>query len=442
MKYLLCLLSLVVVSFIVSAAYADVVIFSKEYTYQASDFDSRNSSRTIALEMVKRLLLEELGTYLVSETEVRNMRLTKDQITTYSAGIVSAKVIDEKWDGKTFWLKAIVSADPKEVEKSLKKIVEDKFKSQELEETRKKAEELTRENERLSLELKAARQAEKHDIKAEAKNVTEYENTIRSLSAVDWFEKGNVLMSSETASMANIIAAYNMAIELNPEFTEAYRKRGWAYVKFNKIGQAIKDFEKIIELDPIVKTDFMYSDYDQKITRYSSNGGRLSSDSYWEEVIESIGLGSNDSSLFVCRGIIYETLEKWKQAIKNYNKAIELDSNYANTYRSRGRCYRNSGEYERAIKDYDKAIKLNPKMTEAFLERGIIYMNRSNYKQAIKDYDTAIRLNPKNAWIYLARGYSYQKLGEDNRAIEEYKTASQLGNKVSQHFLSKKGIEW
>lgn len=70
---MLCYTRIVLVLFLiiitVTPAFAETVTFTKEYTYQASDFDSRNSSRTIALEMVKRLLLEELGTYLVSETE-------------------------------------------------------------------------------------------------------------------------------------------------------------------------------------------------------------------------------------------------------------------------------------------------------------------------------------------------------------------------------------
>ena len=74
-------------------SFAEEVTFIKEYTYQASELDSKVSCRTIALEMVKRLLLEELGTYLISETEVKDMRLTKDQIKTYSAGIVSAEVV-------------------------------------------------------------------------------------------------------------------------------------------------------------------------------------------------------------------------------------------------------------------------------------------------------------------------------------------------------------
>src|SRR5208337_2892225 len=176
--------------FIVSPAFAETVTFTKEYTYQASDFDSRNSSRTLALETVKRLLLEELGTYLISETEVKDMRLTKEQITTYSAGIVSAEIIDEKWDGKSYCLKAKVSADSQDVEKALKKLVEDKYKTQELEETTKKAEELTKENQRLRRELEAGAKSNKPDKEAEATNIKAYEKTVRGLNAFEWFRKG------------------------------------------------------------------------------------------------------------------------------------------------------------------------------------------------------------------------------------------------------------
>ena len=65
-----------------SVASAENVIFIKEYTYMASDIDSKVSSRDIALEQTKRALLEQLGTYLISETEVKNYQMTKDIVTT------------------------------------------------------------------------------------------------------------------------------------------------------------------------------------------------------------------------------------------------------------------------------------------------------------------------------------------------------------------------
>ncbi len=58
-------LILAAVLYFASAAHAEKKTFEKEYTYRASDVDSKVTSRLIALEQVKRMLLEELGTYLI-----------------------------------------------------------------------------------------------------------------------------------------------------------------------------------------------------------------------------------------------------------------------------------------------------------------------------------------------------------------------------------------
>jgi hypothetical protein len=97
-----------------------VKVFTEEYTYQASEYDSKVTCRTLALEQVKRLLLEKIGTYLESESEVKGFQLTKDQVVTLTAGIVSAEVMDEKWDGRTYYLKARITASPENVAKSIK----------------------------------------------------------------------------------------------------------------------------------------------------------------------------------------------------------------------------------------------------------------------------------------------------------------------------------
>jgi len=311
--------------FIVSPAFAETVTFTKEYTYQASDFDSRNSSRTLALETVKRLLLEELGTYLVSETEVKDMRLTKDQVTTYSAGIVGAEIIDEKWDGKSYWLKAKVSADPKEVEITLKKLIEDKSKTQELEESRRKAEELTKENDRLRRELEAGAKAKKRDIEAETKNVKAYEKTITGLATMDWFQKG--WKDSIAGRHKEALDAFTKAIELKPDDPEVYTIRGLAYDGFGNERQAIKDYSKSIELKP------------------------------------------DDPEVYYFRGVSYGYLKNYKQAIKDFNKAIELDPELAMAYYLRGNAYDNIGNHQQAMADFKIAARLGNKDAQEYAKK-------------------------------------------------------------------------
>jgi hypothetical protein len=74
------LIMIIAILFIATTAFAETKTFIKEYTYHAGDEDSRNSSRIIALREVKRLLLEELGTYLESQTEVKNFQITKTRL--------------------------------------------------------------------------------------------------------------------------------------------------------------------------------------------------------------------------------------------------------------------------------------------------------------------------------------------------------------------------
>jgi tetratricopeptide (TPR) repeat protein len=236
-------------------SHAKVVTFEKEYTYQASELDSKASCRTISLAMVKRLLLEELGTYLISETEVKNMQLTKDQVTTYSAGIVSAEVIEEKWDGKTYWLKAKVSADPIEVSKALKKIIDDKYQAKQLEDTRKKAEELVKENVRLKKEIEVLAKAKKRDTKAQAKKVKDYEKIIRWLDAIEWFEKGHSAILAGRYSEA--INAMTKAVEIQPDYARAYVVRGFVYNRLGNHQQAIADFKIAARLGNKDAQDFL-----------------------------------------------------------------------------------------------------------------------------------------------------------------------------------------
>src|SRR3990172_934574 len=260
-----------------SVASAENVIFIKEYTYMASDIDSKVSSRAIALEQVKRALLEQLGIYLISETEVKNYQLTKDQITTLTAGIVSAEVIEEKWDGRSYYLNAKIAADPKEVAKSVDALRKDVQKSKELADSKNKAEEAMREVERLKKELEL--------VKTDAKKQRAYANAINDLTATDWYSKGFAFEQSNNFSDA--IDAYTNAIKLNSQYADAFNSRGNAYADLGNMQPAIKDYDKAIELSPL------------------------------------------DAKVYSNRGLAYSDLGNMQQAIKDYNKAIELNPQLA-----------------------------------------------------------------------------------------------------------------
>jgi hypothetical protein len=57
--------------------------------YRMGGHDTRLDAARIAIEDAKRQALEQVATYLESVTEVRNLDLTRDEIRSYTAGVVS-----------------------------------------------------------------------------------------------------------------------------------------------------------------------------------------------------------------------------------------------------------------------------------------------------------------------------------------------------------------
>jgi len=88
------------------SGWAKSKVFVEKYSYNAGEADSKLTCRTVSLLEVKRLLLEKLGTYLETRTEVKDFQVTKDEIVALTAGIVKTEILDEKWNGETYTLTA------------------------------------------------------------------------------------------------------------------------------------------------------------------------------------------------------------------------------------------------------------------------------------------------------------------------------------------------
>ena len=241
MRKITIVVSLLLLFVLQSYSFAEVKTYIKEYTYNASEVDNKVFSRVTAMREVKRLLLEELGTYLESIIEVKNFELTKDQITSLTAGIVKTEIIDEKWDGHTYWIKAKIVADTDDVIKSIDNLRKDHDESRELEDAKKRSDVLLEENKKLREELALA----KGNVKQEVQQ--RYDNSIKELSSIEWYESG--LRNYNKVDYEAAVRDFSKAIELNPEYATAYNNRGFAYMKLSKYNEAIIDFDKAIELN-------------------------------------------------------------------------------------------------------------------------------------------------------------------------------------------------
>jgi len=97
--------------------------FIRDYTYRASDEDSKISSRNKASAALKSILLSEIGVHITSSLEIKTQASLDNRvstqideiITSYTAGAVSMVIIEEKWNGETFYIKGRIRIDPKSV---------------------------------------------------------------------------------------------------------------------------------------------------------------------------------------------------------------------------------------------------------------------------------------------------------------------------------------
>ena len=162
------------------------------------------------------------------------------------------------------------------------------------------------------------------------------------LAARAWFSVGYLLRdeNSERCVLAN-----DEAIQLKPDFAEAYNNRGVAKAALGQRTEAITDFDEAIRLKP----DFAEAYYN--------------------------------------RGITKAELGHHKDAIADYDEAIRLKPDYAKAYNNRGVEKAALGQRTEAIADYDKAIRLQLDHAEAYYNRGNAKVALNLIDEARQDYE-------------------------------------------------------
>ena len=237
------------------------------------------------------------------------------------------------------------------------------------------------------------------------------------LTADSYYEIALARITADDADDA--LVNLSKAIDLNPNYVDAYFLRGLIYGSQYDFDKAIADFEKVVELDP--------SHTDAKA---------MHADAY------------------AARGADYALEKNYDKAIADFERAIELDPDKAEfkaaaaaTYFLRGATRYEEGDNEsafadldRAISDIEKIIELDPDNSEvriaigeAYLVRGIAHFQGGNYDRAIADLERAIELENSAAdlkeaaaYAYLRRGVSHAEGGDHDRAIADFNRAVEI----------------
>lgn len=176
----------------------------------------------------------------------------------------------------------------------------------------------------------------------------------------------------------------NRAIQLDPQFAEAYQERGAIEGFKGHIEAAIQELNRAIELNP-------------KLVRAYSNRGNC----YWN-------------------------LKNIDKAIGDYSVSLALDSTQPEVFATRGMAYSRIGNWAQAETDLREAIRLGSRNPSAYQNLGYTLFSQQRYSEAIQYFDQALALQPDLALALRYRGLAKQAIGRVAEGVEDLQRANAL----------------
>ena len=130
-----------------------------------------------------------------------------------------------------------------------------------------------------------------------------------------------------------------------------------------------------------------------------------------------------------------------KDAIADYDRAIEINPQNASVYNNRGCVKDGMGDHKGALADYDQAIEINPQDARAYNNRGNTKNNMGDHKDAIADYDRAIEINSQYAMAYNNRGSVKGKMGDHENALADINRAIEISPQYAAAYSNRGNIK-
>jgi tetratricopeptide (TPR) repeat protein len=248
---------------------------------------------------------------------------------------------------------------------------------------------------------------------------------------------GAVAFSYQTYSRAQVWKTsetlFTDEMSKYPQVDRSYWHRGIFYQNLNRNDEALKDFNKALEINPYYGAV------------YNSRAKLLFTTGRYQESLadcyQAIMFDSLDKGTLINCGIIFRTMGKYEDAEKYLDKAYKIDSNNPGLFVNRGLLYDAIHEDAKAVDDFSKYLKLNKGRDDnAFNLRGVSYSKLEKHPEAIADFSTAISLNDTIPLYYLNRSISEYKTGKVKEAAADVIRVRSLGAAVDTNYMKLLGV--
>jgi len=218
-----------------------------------------------------------------------------------------------------------------------------------------------------------------------------------SANVIDYINRGRAL--SNQGKHEEAIAAYEIAIEINPAVGATYNNLGNSLQSLERLEEAVEAYRTAIELMPTL------------VVAYNNLGfvlDRLNRPDEAREVYDRVN--AIDPRLIALR---------------------DPENATAEDYNTLGRVLRDQNRREEAIAAYTRAIELNNQLAAAYNNRGVAYAEQRQFDAAIEDYRVATFLDPTPTQ-YVNLGNALRAAGRIDEAIEAYLGIESVFNLIEQ----------
>ena len=228
---------------------------------------------------------------------------------------------------------------------------------------------------------------------------------------------------------------FSDVINKYPECNISYRNRGSYYLNYyaeivyvnNSIEKEMYIKKSIIDFENSLKFSLTIK---KKVFVYYNLGTAKAALNYHTEALKdfnkAVELDPEYPKVYVNRGNTRVALHDFKGALSDFDIALNNMPDNPLVLCDRSKAKDALGDYYGAIRDLDKAIKIDPNFTDAYNNRGIVKHDLKDFAGAIGDYNKVIELNPNIAGAYCNRGFAKINIG-DKGACDDFRKAAELG---------------
>lgn len=208
------------------------------------------------------------------------------------------------------------------------------------------------------------------------------------------------------------IAEFNRAIQLDPNFKEAYSGRGFAQLQSGQLPQALESYNRILRIDP--KAAIAYSGLALVRSRLGDERqARLDTE-------KSAALLAEQTT----RHLYHSELSLLELSVATAGQTPKGD---VWALIEQGYRHIDARNFRAAVNTFNQAVKLLPSgSARPYIDRGVAYFWMQDYRSAIEDFSTAIRFNPFHIKAYEYRARAYQQIGQTQAARTDMQKAIDL----------------